>query len=384
MLLDGPNVKFTSLDQMFSKRSGENIRASFSVGFEVEDGAVLTVAYGRGTSSGVEVRSTILALSTGNSVSVKIGKKLTNAESKLLIEAMPDGGPGKELIKSDRIPYSWDVTSSRCFPDVELVGEFKLGDKESRFLPVANFPLQDYIKRTIADLIHIQGLRGNPERTYSANARVIKRFQGLFTDYVASVLQQWQDDRSDKLEYLGSDLRELGLSWKVRTSRVHDTQVEIKVGRLLASAQGGAHDLVNLADVGIGVSQVLPFLVALRAAKKGQVVFVEQPEIHLHPKAQYALVGIIVDAMQRGVKVWLETHSSAILRGFQTKVAEGYIDPKKIALNWFSRDSATGGTSVEIAQPNDKGQYGNWPVDFDETNLSIERAYLDAVAKKLF
>jgi hypothetical protein len=53
--------------------------------------------------------------------------------------------------------------------------------------------------------------------------------------------------------------------------------------------RGGAHDLVNVADAGFAVSQTLPVVVALVAADEGQVVFIEQPEIHLHPRAQLGL-----------------------------------------------------------------------------------------------
>ena len=47
--------------------------------------------------------------------------------------------------------------------------------------------------------------------------------------------------------------------------------------------------MVSIADVGFGVSQVLPVLVALIVAKPGQLVYLEQPELHLHPRAQVAL-----------------------------------------------------------------------------------------------
>jgi predicted ATPase len=82
-----------------------------------------------------------------------------------------------------------------------------------------------------------------------------------------------------------------------------ETQVELKVGRLPHGLQGGAHDLVSIADVGFGVSQALPVLVALLAAEPGQLVYVEQPEIHLHPSAQRALATVLSEAARRGVSL---------------------------------------------------------------------------------
>ena len=111
--------------------------------------------------------------------------------------------------------------------------------------------------------------------------------------------------------------------------------------------QGGANDLVSIADVGFGVSQTLPVVVALRAARPGQLVYIEQPEIHLHPRAQVAMARLLVNAAKRGVRVVAETHSSLILLAVQTLVAEGEIDPDLVGLNWFLRNEKTGTTRIQ-------------------------------------
>ena len=73
----------------------------------------------------------------------------------------------------------------------------------------------------------------------------------------------------------------------------------------------------NIADVGFGVSQVLPVLVALRAADRGRLVYLEEPEIDLHPRAQTKLADILADAAKRGVRVVAETHSTLLLTAFR-------------------------------------------------------------------
>lgn len=170
----------------------------------------------------------------------------------------------------------------------------------------------------------------------------------------------------------------LGLSWKVRADRIDDTQVQLKVGRLPHAARGGAQDLVSIADVGFGVSQTLPVLVSLLVARPGQLVYLEQPEIHLHPLAQRRMARILVDAAKSGVVVVAETHSSLLLREIQTLVATGAIDPGDVAFHWFERDK-NGCTTISTTEPDENGAYGDWPVDFDRVELEAERDYLDAV-----
>lgn len=382
LLLEGPNIKFTSLEQMLSKGSGVVQKKNFTVGVELDSDLRIEISYSRKEGLGVEVKTVRVKDASGIDLTYRDSKKFSDDESDQLYSHNPQARIIQNSFSDDsRMVATWEAVTGRCFPDLRLVGRFSQSVAAIELYKPA---FQERIRKHISELIHIQGLRGNPERIYSSTARVSRSFPGVFTDYFASVLHRWHQAQDTRLDQVGADLRKLGLSWKVRTTPVQDTKVEIRVSRLPHATQGGAHDLVNIADVGLGVSQILPFLVALRAAKKGQVVFVEQPEIHLHPRAQAALVDVILEAAGRGVRVWLETHSAPILRGFQTKVAEGVLPSSSLALNWFSRHSVTGATVVSVANVGPLGQYGAWPVDFDDVSLEIERHFLDAVSRHAF
>ena len=171
--------------------------------------------------------------------------------------------------------------------------------------------------------------------------------------------------------------KSLGLTWKVAAEPVTHTQVQLKVGRLPHGKRGGAHDLVSIADVGFGVSQTLPVIVALLVAQPGQAVYLEQPEIHLHPRAQARMGKLLSEAAQRGVRVIVETHSSLLLRAIQTLVAKNDISPDLVKLHWFTRQE-DGSTEVKSADLDEDGAFGDWPEDFDETAIAAERDYLDA------
>jgi predicted ATPase len=235
----------------------------------------------------------------------------------------------------------------------------------------------------IEGLIHVPGLRGNPERTYSKTSAVGPSFPGTFHDYAASVISNWQASDKAALEQLGAWLEALGLTWKVDARSVDDTRVELRVGRLLRSRRGGAHDMVNVADAGFGLSQVLPVLVALLAARPGQLVYLEQPEIHLHPRAQRRLAGVLAAAAQRGARLVVETHSALLLREIQTLVAKGHLAPDLVKLHWFKRNPEDGVTAMSTADLDQNGAFGDWPEDFDEVHLGAEKDYLDAVEEKV-
>ncbi|MGH7596647.1 MAG: AAA family ATPase [bacterium] len=220
------------------------------------------------------------------------------------------------------------------------------------------------------------GLRGNPERAYKTTA-IDSQFPGTFENYVASVVNHWQLTEDRRLRNLGNALETLALTWKVEAKQVDGTQVELHVGRLPHGSRSGLKDMVSIADVGFGVSQTLPVLVALLTAEAGQLVYLEQPEIHLHPRAQVALAQVLADAANRGVRVVAETHSSLLLLGVQSLVAEGKISPDKIKLHWFKRRN-DGVTEVTSADLDEAGAFGDWPEDFADVALETESRYLDA------
>jgi predicted ATPase len=120
-------------------------------------------------------------------------------------------------------------------------------------------------------------------------------------------------------------------------------------------------------------------LVALVAAQPGQMVLVEQPELHLHPQAQLAMGRVIADAAQRGVLVVVETHSQLILRAIQTVVAQKKIAPESVGLHWFSRDEESGESKVVQADLQPDGTFGDWPVDFPDIFAMADKDFVDAV-----
>ncbi len=228
----------------------------------------------------------------------------------------------------------------------------------------------------IQSIVHIPAMRALPTRVHRAGAATAP-FAGPFDTYTASVVELWQRNQNARLQRVSEQLARLGLTWKVGAARQGDTQIELNVGRLLRATPGGGRDVVSLADSGVGLSQVLPVLVGLEVAQPGQLVYLEEPEIHLHPRAQYELGAVVVEAVSRGVQVVVETHSSLLLRRIQTEIALGGMPLASVGLNWFSRN-ADGSTKITEALLTEDGGFGEWPSDFEDVSLRADQQFLDA------
>ena len=241
--------------------------------------------------------------------------------------------------------------------------------------------LCNVVDERIRQLIHVPGLRGNPERTYPVSS-VGYEFTGTFENYVANIIHDWKVNKDKRLKQLSEALQSLGLTWRVDTKQIDDTQIEVRVGRVTNKGNSKSTDMVSIADVGFGLSQTLPVVVALLVAEPEQLVYLEQPEIHLHPRAQANLAQLLVDAANRGVRVVVETHSELLIRRVQSLIAEDKIDAEKVKLHWFSQDD-NGFTKVTTAELDETGAFGDWPEDFSEISLQEESRYLDAAESKL-
>ncbi|WP_437620724.1 AAA family ATPase [Sorangium sp. So ce1151] len=358
LLLDGPHVRFTAVEQLFSRFDGPSVNR-FSVSIHQPTG-IVDVRFQKRPKGGLDVVEMTATGPHGTILRFRPG-----------------------IVRKDEEGYVVSVVRQRCFLRYQVskrTGETLSALETNDRSPYVSRAVQS-VRDDLRAIIHIAALRGNPERTYRTTA-VGSEFSGTFEPYVASIIHHWQATKDIRLKQLGAALEKLGLNWTIKASRVDDTRVELRVGRLKQRARGRALDLVSIADVGFGVSQCLPVLVALLTARPGQLVYIEEPEIHLHPRAQVALAQILADAAIRGVRVVIETHSSLLLLGVQALVAEGALRPELVALHWFSL-TKDGATQVRSADLDEAGAFGDWPEDFAEVALDAQARYLDAAERRM-
>ncbi len=383
--IDGPIVAFSRTSQMFTNRNGKasapklrigldyelpkEIQRSIDLTFEQEGGGLLTLAQ--------ESIRDIPMQNTNGTV-----KEIDLAEGEIPLEEIWNNAWLEESLsffkrqEEAQVETRYDYGNARiirssCFLDLELQF-FKDGMKRMGF----GVPISQQTAPMITNVMHVPGLR-DPALSRSYPLMPIgERFPGSMHSYLASIIHNWGSG-SDKLNILEQELRSLGLTGKVEVQPIDDTALEVLVGRYVPSSQEALDDLVSIADVGLGLSQIMPVLVALGAAQTNQLVVIEQPELHLHPRCIHRLAEILVGAVNRGVHMVVETHSELLLLGIQTLVAAGELDPKKVSLNWFSLDEE-GATRIDRAELANDGSFGDWPIDFLDVAMDARKSYLDA------
>ncbi len=340
-------MRFTSTDEFLSKTEGNNQRR---LRVDISAGDIFAFEF---TFAGLEVAEQTYRVRGG---SLTLRPRMSCEE---LQEAANGFGPTKPFAMN-----KLSVTQDRFLLNL------RMSDPP--------YPVSSLLspEPAIRGVIHVPGLRGNASRTYPV-AAVGRTFPGTFENYIASLVLFWHKEQYPRYHDLNADFQCIGLAQSVLARRINDVAIE-----LLVNSPALQYQYINVADVGFGVSQVLPVLIALRAADEGQLVYLEEPEIHLHPRAHTKLANILADAAKGGVRVVAETHSSLVLRAIQTLVSKGEIDPELVRLHWFTRD-ADGVTQVSSAKPDANGAFGDWPEDFGDVALESEQRYLDAVEDRL-
>ena len=93
-------------------------------------------------------------------------------------------------------------------------------------------------------------------------------------------------------------------------------------------------------NVGFGISYALHVIVALLKAKPGDLLIIENPESHIHPRGQAELGKLIALAAQNDVQIIIESHSDHILNGIRVEVKKSPELKDKTILFYFDKEYA--------------------------------------------
>lgn len=192
-------------------------------------------------------------------------------------------------------------------------------------------------RRTYPETLSVAPVRTRPERTYDWGSEIATPEGGHIPYILARVLRQGETTAGKKL--LGTLLRFGEESGLFKNIKVRDLgSKESDPFQVHANVSGRP---TNLTDVGYGVSQSLPVVIESVLASNYKTVLIQQPEVHLHPRAQAALGTFFVDLVSSDHKEFvIETHSDYIVDRIRQEVAEGKIKSEDVVILYFQRRGA--------------------------------------------
>lgn len=205
-----------------------------------------------------------------------------------------------------------------------------------------------YRGELFADYIAERGLKDKIE-----NINVIHR--DVKSQFLLNQTQAWLSEISPGIEVNPKKYTEVGL-------------VGVEYGK----------DSFSPLNVGFGLSYVAPIIVSLLKAKQGDLIILENPEAHLHPKGQRKMGELIAKACTGGVQVILETHSDHLLNGIRLAVKQQVIDRNLIRLNYFYQTIENNKLVHAKCSPAilDDGSLSDWPDGFfDEWEKAIDELF---------
>lgn len=111
-------------------------------------------------------------------------------------------------------------------------------------------------------------------------------------------------------------------------------------------------------NVGAGLSYLISIIITLLSSKKGYLNIIENPEIHLHPRAQSRLMEFLTFISDFGVKLIIETHSDHIFNGVRKSLYKKKLTVEDVATYYFDLND-DGLSNMQKVEFNEEGKVLN-------------------------
>lgn len=215
------------------------------------------------------------------------------------------------------------------------------------------------------DLVYIGPLRDNPERFYILSDNLSKQV-GKSGKMLPDILFKDQN----LLKQLNNQLNRFGLEYELKISRltVEDYGNTDFFALRLIDKYTGVN--VSIADVGFGISQVLPIIVQSMLSRKSTLL-IEQPEIHIHPRLQAELGSLLAECTKSPFnnQFIIETHSEHLMLRLQKLIRKGELKPDDVSVIYVDRD-AEGSKCLHLRLDEEGDFIDEWPDGFFEEDFN--------------
>ncbi len=248
---------------------------------------------------------------------------------------------------------------NRIFLDNASLFRFRPDQQPQEFFTI--YFAQEQISERLQNISYLGPFRQSPKRRYptrgASPTEVGPEGEAAITMLANEVVQS---KRRTNLNQISKWMGNMGIGKKISVQRLSgsdlfDARIQLEDG-----------EKFSMADLGYGVSQVLPVLTQCSFSKLGDILLFEQPELHLHTMPSRHLAGIFAEVSKaKNLKIVAETHSPDFFKRFISEMRNGTLDPDDFVAYRVTREGKESCfTKLEV---DDDGEiYHNW-----EKGLSI-------------
>lgn len=209
------------------------------------------------------------------------------------------------------------------------------------------------------DFNYLSSFRLPPSRTYYRQSKSNFKVASSGEGYIDQVID-WEEQEPQKLKELLKTTKQLQLLEDIKAVKFKSGRFELNI----KTHKKGKRS--SLTDVGFGISQFLPIIVADFQLSERSCLAISQPEIHLHPKIQATFGNYLANQVKRTEKQYIvETHSEYLLNRIRLLLTTGELKPEDVRVLYFENDGVR--STVHDVEFATDGQIKGAPAGFFDT-----------------
>ena len=280
----------------------------------------------------------------------------------------------------NRISNQDDIEFHICFNDEGNKLVYHAANSHDFTLEGKTIKVNDDFKYFFKNVTYISAERLSPrempliQEKYSYNGKV-----GIYGQYTINVILDHQDIplREDVCkssyknilnEQLDAYLSDIFPNIKLKITPIKNTN-----SASFLSSNCERLGYLRPENITNAVSYVLPIYVSCLTMKPEGLIIIENPEKHLHPKAQSILGTFLAKIATSGLQCIIETHSDHIINGIRKAVKSQILTGDDVTILFFKGLDENGHLEIVSPAVRDNGLLTMWPENFcDQYDNDIE------------
>ncbi|TCO67894.1 DUF3696 domain-containing protein [Marinisporobacter balticus] len=225
-------------------------------------------------------------------------------------------------------------------------------------------------------LYYLSAARIGHMDTYEKNTKEIYKF-GLQGEYCLSYFDRNINKVIDETLLVDNVSKTLGYNvnyWfdHIIGGRLNTEDIK-QTDKLKAQFSGVSRIKVRTKNTGSGLSYLISIIIMCLSLEENETLIIENPEIHLHPKAQSRLTEFFIFISKANRQLIIETHSDHFFNGLRVAIANSAISNEEVSINFLSLDNrnCTINSEIKISK---RGRIIDLPQDlFDQFEIDLDR-----------